>query len=142
VAGRLGKSLVKDEMRENMESLGSNFNLHATLNAIGQAIVAVVCHILFTWALHGLALAVVILVAGYVLVRKQHKFGVPLLQVARRMGIFCSVVCLPGCFWLVAFGKLPDAGVFNFNSVGLIGLWSLIYLHLSAEEINHRQFSK
>ncbi len=125
-----------------MEALSDNFNLHATLVAIGQAIVAVVCHILYMWALHGLALALVLLAVGYILQRRQHKFGVPLLQVARRMLIFCTVVCLPGFLWLFAYGKLPDAGVFNFNSIGLIGLWSLIYLHISAEEINHRQFSK
>jgi ABC-type transport system involved in cytochrome c biogenesis permease component len=125
-----------------MEFASENFNLHATLTAISQAVVAVVCHMLFMWALHGLGLAAIVAVIGLILFKRGHRFGAPLMHVARRTAIFCAVVCLPGVVWLAAFGKLPDAGVFNFNSLGLIGFWSLIYLHLSAEEINHRQFSK
>jgi hypothetical protein len=125
-----------------MESASEVFNLHATLASVGQAMVAVVCHMLFTWALHGLGLAGVLALIGYVLYKRKHRFGIPLLYVARRTAIFCACVCVPGCLWLIVYGRLPDAGVFNFNSLGLIGFWSLIYLHLSAEEINHRQFSK
>jgi hypothetical protein len=125
-----------------MEFASENFNLHATLAAVGQAALAVVCHMLFMWALHGLALAALVGLIGLILFKKGHRFGVPLMHVARRTAIFCLVVCLPGLAWLAAYSKLPDAGVFNFNSLGLIGFWSLIYLHLSAEEINHRQFSK
>jgi hypothetical protein len=123
-----------------MDALSANFNLHATLEAIGQGIVAVVCHMLFDWALHGLILAGIVALIGFALQRRYPNFGRPLLRVSKRTSIFCAVVCVPGCLWFVAYGRLPDAGVFNFNSLGLIGLWSLIYVHLSAEEINHQRF--
>jgi len=125
-----------------METGSENFNLHATLQSIGQAMVAVVCHMLFAWALHGLVLAGLVAIVGSILYTRKHPYGVSLLYVARRTAIFCACVCVPGTIWFVMNGKLPDAGVFNFNSLGFIGFWSLIYLHLSAEEINHRQYSK
>src|SRR5271170_8459640 len=99
-----------------MESGSENFNLHATLDAVGQAMVAVVCHMLFTWALHGLILAGVVALIGSILYKRKHTYGISLLYVARRTAIFCACVCVPGAIWLIVHGTLPDAGVFNFNS--------------------------
>jgi hypothetical protein len=125
-----------------MESTNENFNLHATLASVANAMVAVVCHMLFMWALHGLALSVLVALIGFILYKREHRFGIAMLTVAKRTAIFCACVCLPGALYLAMHGRLPDAGVFNFNSFGFIGFWSLIYLHLCAEEINHRQSKK
>jgi hypothetical protein len=122
-----------------MDSVSEKFDLHTTLKAIGQAGLAVVCHMVFKFALHGLFMAVLLAVIGAILLRKSHRFGPPLLVVARRVAIVCLFLCLPGASALVLYGSLPPAGVFNINSIGFVCLWSLICLHLSAEEINHRE---
>jgi hypothetical protein len=118
-----------------MDNISANFDLHATIQAVQQAIVAVTCHMLFSFALHGLFLAFVVAALGFLLAIGKHRFAPSLIKVAQRTSIFCLLLALPGIASLIFFGKLPDAGVFNFNSVGLICLWSLIYLHLSAAEI-------
>ena len=119
--------------------MSEKFDLHATLQAIGQALIAVICHMVFDFALHGLFMAGLLAVTGAILLKKRHRFGRPLLTVARRAALFCAVLCLPGAFCLAVYGSLPNAGVFNVNSLGFICAWSLICLHLSAEEINHSQ---
>lgn len=124
-----------------MDNVSDKFDLHATLEAVGQAAIAVVCHMLFDFAVHGLFMALILAVAGFSLRESSHRFGVPLLAVSRRIAIFCAVLALPGTLCLAIYGHLPPAGVFNFNSIGFISLWSLICVHLSAEEINHRQSS-
>jgi hypothetical protein len=75
-----------------METSSENFNLHATLASVGKAMVAVVCHMLFAWALHGLGMALVVALIGYIFYTRKHRFGVPLLYVARRTAIFCACV--------------------------------------------------
>ena len=122
-----------------MEPAGDKFDLHATMQAIGQATIAVICHMIFKFAVHGLFMAALLAIIGLVLSRNKQKFGLPLLKVAGRIATACLVLSLPGCCSLVIYGRLPDAGVFNVNSIGFICLWSLICLHLSAEEINHSQ---
>jgi uncharacterized membrane protein len=122
-----------------MESVSENFNLHATMQAIGSAAVAVIGHMLFKFAIHGLIMALVLMVVGFILAKRKHRFGKPLMLVTGRMCIFCAILCLPGAYFLVKDGQLPDAGVFNVNSYGFISLWSLIFLHLTAEETYHRE---
>ena len=122
-----------------MDSASEHFDLHATLASVGQALMAVFCHMLFMFSVHGLAMAAAIAVVAYVLKKRNHRFGLPLVKVAKRAAIFCIALALPGAYCLLVYGKLPDAGVFNFNSIGFFCLWSLIYLHLSAEEIYHRE---
>jgi hypothetical protein len=122
-----------------MNNVGDKFDLSATLAAVGQAAMAVICHMVFQFAVHGLFMATLLAIAGVVLLSKRHHFGPPLLRVARRLAIFCAVLALPGVLCLVCWGALPSAGVFNVNSLGFICAWSLICLHLSAEEINHSQ---
>jgi len=124
-----------------MDSTSPKFDLHTTLEAIGQAGVAVVCHMFFKFALHGLFMATLLALIGTVLFKRNHAYGQPLLVVAKRIAIFCLLLAVPGGCSLLFYGKLPDAGVFNVNSIGFICLWSLICLHFSAEEILHRQSS-
>jgi len=122
-----------------MESGSENFNLHATMQAIGSAVVAVVGHMLFKFAIHGLIMAIVLMLVGFILEKRKHRFGRPLVLVTGRIFLFCGILCLPGAYFLVKDGHLPDAGVFNINSYGFISLWSLIFLHLTAEETYHRE---
>jgi hypothetical protein len=49
---------------------------------------------------------------------------------------------MPGGLSLIIKHRLPDAGVFSFNSIGLLGFWSLICTHLVAEEINNSIIKK
>jgi hypothetical protein len=120
-----------------MDNISANFNLHATIQATEQALVAVTCHMLFKFALHGLFIAFLVAILGFLLAARKHRFAPSLIKVAETAGIYCFIMAVPGIVCLFVCGKLPDAGVFNFNSVGLICLWSLIYLHLSAAEIYH-----
>ncbi|PWT95324.1 MAG: hypothetical protein C5B53_11565 [Candidatus Melainabacteria bacterium] len=124
-----------------MDHVGAKFDLSATLAAIGQAVMAVICHMVFMFAVHGLFMAALLALAGAFFLVKQHHFGPPLLRVARRLAIVCAVLALPGVLCIVFWGGLPSAGVFNVNSLGFICAWSLICLHFSAEEINHSQTS-
>lgn len=122
-----------------MGSVSDKFDLHATLQAIGQAATAVVCHMLFEFAMYGLLMAVLLAIAGAFYLSKQHRFGRPLITVSRRVATTCLILSLPGAWTLVFYGSLPSAGVFNVSSIGFICAWSLIFLHLSAEEIEHSQ---
>lgn len=124
-----------------MEHVGAKFDFSETLAAIGQAAMAVICHMVFMFAAHGLFMAFLLAVAGAFFLVRRHHFGPPLLRVARRLGIVCGVLALPGALCIAFWGGLPSAGVFNVNSLGFICAWSLICLHLSAEEINHSQTS-
>jgi hypothetical protein len=122
-----------------MNSVSDKFDLQATLQAIGQAVTAVMCHMIFDFALYGLFMAVLLALAGAVYFRKRHRFGRPLLTVSRRVAMVCIVLSLPGVCSLVFYHALPSAGVFNVSSIGFICAWALIFLHLSAEEIEHSQ---
>ena len=122
-----------------MEHVGAKFDFSATLAAIGQAAMAVICHMVFLFAAHGLCMAALLALAGTFCLARRHHFGPPLLRVARRLGIVCGILALPGALCIAFWGALPSAGVFNVNSLGFIWAWSLICLHLSAEEINHSQ---
>jgi hypothetical protein len=122
-----------------MDNISANFNLHSTIQAAEQAFIAVSCHMLFKFAIHGLLLALPLAMIGILLSWRRSRFGASLTRVAKKTSIFCVVLALPGIACLVIYGKLPDAGVFNFNSVGLVCLWSLIYLHLSAAQIFHSE---
>lgn len=125
---------------------GETFNLQATLQATGQAFQAVVCHVFFDAALHGLAMAAVVGFIGLILDRRGKRPGKPLLNVCRKLSVFCLVLMIPGAVAFVTMGKLPPVGVYNVNSVGFICFWSLVCLHISAEEMEywffHRRGSK
>lgn len=41
---------------------------------------------------------------------------------------------------MVTAGKLPQVGTLQLNSIGLLGFWTLVILHLSMEEMNFEWF--
>jgi len=117
-----------------------NFDLQATMSGAGQALGAIVCHIGFEAALHGLAFALVLGLAGLILARRGQKFGRPLMAVCGKLSLFCLVLMSPGVIALLVSGGLPSTGTFEITSLGFIVFWSLISLHLSAEEMNFQWF--
>jgi len=116
------------------------FDLQATINGTGQALGAIVCHIGFEAALHGLAFALVLGLAGLILAGRGQKFGRPLMAVCAKLSLFCLVLMSPGVIALLVSGGLPSTGTFEITSLGFIVFWSLISLHLSAEEMNFQWF--
>jgi len=114
----------------------TSFNLHQTLGMIGTAIEAVVCHMLFDFALHGIILAALLIFISFCLSARKYAYAGCVGRVAKRMVIFCLVLALPGVLSLIINHQLPPAGVFSFNSIGLLCVWSLISVHLVFEEIN------
>ena len=115
----------------------SSFNLHETLEIIKQAIQAVVCHMLFDFALHGIILAAFLILISFYLSASKYPHVHSIQRVAKRIVIFCLLLAIPGFISLIVNHHLPDAGVFSFNSIGLLCFWSLISVHLVFEEINN-----
>ncbi len=141
VAGEEGTGDPQTHSRASiMEALSDNFNLHETIVAIQQAAYAVVCNIFFWAALHGLIMALVLGLVGFILFKRKIKLGRPFMSVCKRLSLFCALVMVPGLISLTTAHGLPPAGVANINSWAFIGFWGLICLHLSAEEMNHRWF--
>ncbi len=121
-------------------SESEHFNLAATTDAIGHAIVSIVCRIGFDAAIHGYCVALIVLVVGISLKGKGHRYGKPLVAVFRKIAIFCTVLMLPGLVCLLTQGKLPPVNTLQLNSVGLIVFWALVTLHLIMEEMNFQLF--
>ena len=113
-----------------------HFDLAATIDAITQAIVSITCRIGFEAAVHGLVLAGVVLAASLFYATRKHRFAKPLVTVAKKLSIFCGIIAIPGVISLVSTGKLPQVNSLQLSSVGLIGFWTLVTLHLCMEEIN------
>ncbi|HEY9684594.1 MAG TPA: hypothetical protein V6C86_23640 [Oculatellaceae cyanobacterium] len=116
------------------------FNLHETVNMVLSAMYAVICNILFWAAVHGLAIAVCFGVIGFILFKRKIAVGRPFMSVCRKLCIACGLLSIPGLISLITTHALPQAGVANVNSMAFIVFWSLICVHLSAEEMNHRWF--
>lgn len=114
-----------------------SFNLHETLGIIKQAVKAVVCHMLFDFALHGIILAAFLTLVSFYLASCKYAHVQAIQRVAKRIIIFCLLLAVPGTLSLIINHGLPDAGVFSFNSIGLLCFWSLISVHLVFEEINN-----
>lgn len=119
---------------------GEHFNLSQTVNAVWQALSAVVCRIGFDVAVHGLILALIVAAVGFVLSTRKHKAGKPLLSVFRKLAIFCSILAVPGLVCLFTQGSLPPVNTLQLSSVGLLGFWCLVTLHLCMEEMNFQWF--
>ena len=100
-----------------METGTETFNLHKTIEAIGQAMQAILCHMLFDFALHGLLMAIVLVTLSIYLLKRKHAYAVSVRRVAKRITIFCLLLAIPGGLSLVLRHSLPAAGVFNFNSI-------------------------
>lgn len=116
------------------------FNLSNTIASVQKALYGVVGNIIFAAALHGFTMAVVVLSVGLILSMRKLRFGKPLIAVGTRVILICLVLMTPGIIALITSGHLPSAGVFNANSLGFIVFWSLVLLHLSAEEMNYQWF--
>lgn len=119
-----------------------HFSLSATMGAVWQAFEAVVCRIGFDVAIHGLIVALVVFVIGLVLSSRKHKAGKPLVSVFRKLAVFCSILALPGIICLFSKGSLPKVNSLELSSIGLIGFWCLVTLHLCMEEMNFQWFQR
>jgi hypothetical protein len=117
-----------------------HFDLAATSHAVWNAISSVVCRIGFDAAVHGLCVASIVLVFGIYFSARQHRYGKPLIAVFRKMAIFCSILVIPGLISLISSGKLPPVNSLQLSSIGLIGFWTLVTLHLCMEEMNFQLF--
>jgi len=116
------------------------FNFHETVNMVFNAVYAVTCNICFWAAVHGILTAVSFGVIGFILFKRKIKVGRPFMSVCRKLSLVCLLLSIPGCISLVAAHSLPPAGVANINSIAFVIFWSLICVHLSAEEMNYRWF--
>lgn len=125
-----------------MNEMPVPFDLSATLHAIGQAIVAIVCRIGFEVSVHGLVIALLVGLLGLIFRYRQHKAGPPLLAVCKKLVIFCLIFAMPGTICLLSFHSLPKVNTLQLNSIGLLGFWSLVVLHLIMEEMNFQWFVK
>jgi hypothetical protein len=110
------------------------FNLDATLALLGKGMYALIGHICFDAGLYGFIVVAGVAIAGYVL--RSSRYGHPLLVVARKLGIVCVILVLPGVFILTSSHCLPPIGVLNISPLAFVIFWSWICLHLSAEEMN------
>jgi len=123
-----------------METGSEAFNLHETVNMVFHAMYAVTCNICFWAAVHGIATALLFGIIGFILFKRKVSVGRPFMSVCRRLSMFCLLLAVPGCISLLALHGLPSAGVANVNSIAFVIFWSLICVHLSAEEMNYRWF--
>ncbi len=125
-----------------MERLSDNFSYAETVHTIQEAAVNIFCRIIFDWAVHGLAVALLLLTFGLILLVRKNRLSKPFFAIAKKLGIFCSIVAAPGLITLVTTGSLPPVGVYNVNSLGFLCLWSLICAHMLGEETNYQWFVK
>lgn len=119
-----------------------HFSVAATLTDAGHAFVAVICRIGFEAAMHGLAVAGLVLTVALVQLARKQKYGKPLVVVFRKLATFCGVLAIPGTISLLTNGTLPQVNTLQLNSVGLLGFWSLVTLHLCMEEMNFQWFNQ
>jgi hypothetical protein len=115
----------------------TNFNLHQTIDTITTAFEAVICHMLFDFAVHGFVMAFILALIAAFLSSRKSLYAMCIFRVVKRISIFSLLVSVPGLLSLIINRHLPNAGVFNFNSIGLLSFWSLISVHLVFEEINN-----
>ncbi len=119
----------------------SDFNFNLTLKNIEHAIVVVASRIIFDFGIHGLILAFLMLVIGIYGQNQSKKYGKPFMEVAKKLFITCFIFMIPGLISLLIHHNIPAAGVYNINSLGYLGLWSLITAYLCLEEMNFEWFS-
>ena len=136
--GSVPRVMLGEEMPEGSE----HFSLAATLTAAGHAFVDVICRIGFEAAMHGLAVAALVLSVGLVQTARKQKYGRPLLSVFCIIALFCAVLAITGTISLLLTGRLPQVDALQLNSVGLLGFWALVTLHLCMEEMNFQWFGE
>lgn len=118
------------------------FDFHATVNAVGHALVAVVCRMLFDFAMVGLGIAVIVAICAFVLGQRKHRFEKPLFSVAKRLSIVCGVISIPGWVHCLVTGHFPESGVYSWFILGDVVLWSMVTIYLCAEEMNHAWYDR
>jgi len=121
-----------------MEKAYDHFSLKDTMHSVLDAAYSVFCHIIFDWAAHGLAVAIVLIIVSLVLASRKHRLAKPFMAIGRRLAIFSAIVAAPGLYVLLTSGKLPPVGVYNVNSIGFFCFWSLICAHALGEESNYQ----
>lgn len=121
-----------------MEKAFDNFSFAETVHNVQEAAVNIFCRIIFDWAAHGLAVALVLAISGLILLQRKHRLAKPFLAVSRKLGVFCAIVAVPGAITLVTTGTLPPVGVYNGGSLAFLALWSLICAHMLGEETNYQ----
>ena len=121
-----------------MENGVDKFNLSEVLQQVGNAAYSISCHIIFDLAVHGLAIALLMVTIGLILASMKHRLSGPFLVVGRKLGLVCSIGAVPGVVTLLSSHSLPPVGVYNINSLGYICLWSLITAHMLGEETNYQ----
>lgn len=117
-----------------------HFDLAAASNSVWNALSSVVSRVGFDAAVHGICVASVVLLVGIYFSTRHHRYGKPLIAVSKKMAIFCSLLGLPGLISLLSSGKLPPVNSLQLSSIGLIGFWTLVTLHLCMEEMNFQLF--
>ncbi len=127
-----------------MEGQVEKFDFQQTVSEVWQAAWGVIGHCLFDAALNGFILAFVLACVALILrnSKTNHRFTKPLFSVARRLSMVCAVVAVPGVLYLISTGKLPAAGNYNVTSLGYIVWWSMVSVHMCAEEMNFQWFIK
>jgi hypothetical protein len=121
-----------------MEKSVDSFNFKEVLQQVWDAVYGIACHIVFDGAVHGLAIALILVAVGFYLLGKKHKIAKPFIAGGRKLAILCSIFALPGLVVLLTSGKLPPVGVYTMNSLGYIAFWSLFSAHLVGEELNYQ----
>lgn len=122
--------------------MDDKFNFQATLASVNQAVLSVVCHIVFDFAMHGFMIAAILATCAVVLAQRKHRFSRPLFSVSRRMAIFCGIISIPGLISLCITGALPATGVYTGASLGFIVFWSMVTIYMCGEEMNYQWFIK
>lgn len=125
-----------------MERSLDKFDFDATVRTVGEAIVSVICHILFDFALVGIGVAAVLATCAYFLGKRKHHFTQPFFVVARRVSTACLALAIPGLVCLLLTGRLPESGVYINFSFGFLVLWTMVTIYLCAEQINFEWFIK
>lgn len=117
------------------------FSLAVMFGQLKEAFVNVVLRVGFEAALHGLIAAGIVFTVAVILLAKGHRYGKPLLAVFRKVSLFCLVFGAPGAICLLSSGTLPPVNALQLSSVGLLGFWCLVILHLCMEEMNFQWFT-
>lgn len=121
-----------------MEKAFDDFSFADTVHKVQEAAVNIFCRIIFDWAAHGLAVAAILLIAGFILLQRKHRLAGPFMAVGRKLAIFCAIVAAPGLITLATTGSLPPVGVYTGSTLAFLSLWSLTCAHMLGEETNYQ----
>lgn len=119
-----------------------SFDLAQTIASLILGLEAVFCNIWLMAGIHGLVFAFIIGIIGLTFRIRKSKFAYPLLHAFRKMIFLCLLLGSPGLIYLAFNGKVPSTGTFSINSLGYAVFWSMISLHLCAEQVNFEWFQQ